>query len=96
LILLENASLKPLLWVGSSRKDLKRFPEDVQDVVGRALLDAQFGETPAVAKPLRGFAGASVLEIVGDFRGAETPKAELDLVRGRYRWAEKHYRYQDE
>jgi phage-related protein len=115
-----NAPPKPLWWVGSARKDLKRFPEDVQDVIGRALLDAQFGETPAIAKSLRGFGGASVLEIVeesrGDAyrvvytvrfpgviyvlhafkkkskRGADTPKPELDLVRGRYRWAEEHYR----
>jgi phage-related protein len=37
--------LKPLRFVGSSLKDLKRFPADVQDEVGRALLDVQFGET---------------------------------------------------
>jgi phage-related protein len=37
--------LEPLRFVGSSLKDLKRFPADVQDEVGRALLDVQFGET---------------------------------------------------
>ena len=61
--------LKPIRWVGSSKKDLKRFPEDVQDVMGRMLLDAQFGETPAIAKALKGFGGSKVLEIVDDFRG---------------------------
>jgi phage-related protein len=61
--------LKPLRFVGSSLKDLKRFPADVQDEVGRALLDVQFGETPRSAKPLKGFAGASVLELVEDHVG---------------------------
>jgi phage-related protein len=41
--------LKPLRFVGSSLKDLKRFPADVQDEVDRALLDVQFGETPRSA-----------------------------------------------
>jgi len=41
----------------------------VQDKVGRALLDAQFGGTPHNAKVLRGFGGAGVLEIVEDHRG---------------------------
>jgi phage-related protein len=64
-----GAPLKPLRWVGSSRKDLKRFPEEVRDVLGRALLDTQFGDRPADARPLKGFGGASVLEITEDFRG---------------------------
>ncbi|MGD2155204.1 MAG: type II toxin-antitoxin system RelE/ParE family toxin [Gemmatimonadales bacterium] len=64
-----STPLKPLRWVGSSRKDLKRFPEEVRDVLGRALLDTQFGERPADARPLKGFVGASVLEITDDFRG---------------------------
>lgn len=66
--MVEHGPRKPLRSVGSSRKDLKRFPEEVQDVRGRALLDAQFGDTPAEAKPLKGFRGASVLEIREDFR----------------------------
>lgn len=65
----EDVPRKPLWWVGSSKKDLKRFPDEVQDVMGRALLDAQFGDTPPDASPLRGFGGARVLEIRDDFRG---------------------------
>jgi phage-related protein len=61
--------MKPLYWVGSSRKDLKRFPEPVQDVMGRSLLGAQFGAHPDNAKALRGFGGAGVLEIVEDHDG---------------------------
>jgi phage-related protein len=30
-------NLKPVEWVGSSLKDLKQFPEDVQDVISYAL-----------------------------------------------------------
>lgn len=60
---------KPLFWMGSSRKDLKSFPDQVQDVMGRALLDAQFGGRHPEAKPLKGFGGAGVLEIVDDFSG---------------------------
>lgn len=58
--------MKPIEWMASSKKDLKAFPAAVQDVVGRSLLDAQFGDTPANAKPLKGFGGAGVLEIVED------------------------------
>jgi phage-related protein len=43
--------LKPLKWVGGSRRSLSRCPEDVKDVLGAALLDIQFGDTPAGAKP---------------------------------------------
>lgn len=60
---------KPLFWMGASRKDLKNFPDEVQDVMGRALLDAQFGEKHPDAKPLKGFSGAGVLEIIDDFSG---------------------------
>jgi phage-related protein len=60
---------KPLFWVGSSRNDLKSFPPDAQDVIGRALLDAQFGGKHPHAKPLQGFGGAGVVEVVLDLRG---------------------------
>lgn len=59
---------KPLFWVGSSLKDLRGFPEEVKDVIGFALFQAQRGLTPRSAKPLKGFTGASVLEIVDDFQ----------------------------
>jgi phage-related protein len=63
---------KPLIFVGSSRKDLREFPEDVQHVMGFALFNAQCGEKHPDAKPLRGtreFSGAGVLEIVEDWQG---------------------------
>jgi phage-related protein len=55
---------KPVVWMGSSRIDLKTFPEDVQAHVGYALYAAQCGEEYATVKALKGFGGRSVLEIV--------------------------------
>ncbi len=60
-------SLKPVEWVGSSRKDMKAMPEDVQDTFGFALYLAQLGEKHPDAKPLKGFTGSGVLEIVEDY-----------------------------
>ena len=60
---------KPLRWIASALNDLKKFPEDVQDVMGYALDLAQHGQKHPNAKPLRGFSGAGVLEIVDDFDG---------------------------
>jgi len=61
--------LKPLYWMGSTLKDLRGSPEAVKDGIGYALELVQKGEKPANAKPLKGFGGASVLEIVEDFDG---------------------------
>jgi phage-related protein len=61
--------LKTLLWIGSCREDLKSFPEDVRLVMGYALYLAQAGGKHPDAKPLRGFGGAGVLEVVDDFDG---------------------------
>jgi phage-related protein len=57
---------KRLRRLGSSRKDLKQFPAEAQDEIGYALWRAQIGDKHPDAKPLTGFRGASVLEIVDD------------------------------
>ena len=59
---------KPLFWIGSSKKDLREFPEPVKDVLGHALALAQLGGKHIDAKPLLGF-GTGVLEVVDDFSG---------------------------
>lgn len=61
--------LKPVEWIASSLNDLKDFPEDVQQVMGYALYQAQCGEKHPDAKPLKGFKGAVVLEVVENFDG---------------------------
>lgn len=60
---------KPLFWVASCKKDLLAFPADVQDVMGYALDLAQRGGKHADAKPLKGYKGAGVVEIVDDYDG---------------------------
>ena len=62
-------SIKPVVWIGSSRSDLASFPEDVKDAIGYALYVAQRGGKHADAKPLRGFGDAGILEIVDDDAG---------------------------
>ena len=60
---------KPIRWVGRSRDDLRRFPDEAKRDIGFALAFAQRGAKHPSAKPLKGFGGAGVLEIVEDHRG---------------------------
>ncbi len=59
-------SVKTVYWVGSSLSDLRGFPKAVREVMGQALYHAQCGSKHLSAKPLKGFGGASVLEVVED------------------------------
>jgi phage-related protein len=60
---------KPLHWVGSSKRDLLAFPDEVVDAIGYALGVVQHGGHPPTAKPWKGL-GPGVLEIVeGDAAG---------------------------
>ena len=61
---------KPLFWIASSQDDLRSFPEDVKDTMGFALYQAQMGGKHVAAKPLQGFGGAGILEIVEDYQGS--------------------------
>lgn len=58
---------KRLRWVGSSIKDYKAFPDEVQDVMGYALDVVQCGKKPLKAKPFKGL-GGGVLELVSDYQ----------------------------
>ncbi len=59
---------KPLYWVGSSLKDITRFPSDVQRSVGFALSAAQYGGKHRAAKPWKG-EGRGILEVVKNYDG---------------------------
>ena len=59
--------LKPIIWVRSSKEDLKRFPVMAQKHIGFALKMAQMGEKHPDAKPMRGFGSGSVVEVVEDY-----------------------------
>jgi phage-related protein len=61
---------KPLFWMGSSRRELKDFPVEVRRLMGFALWQAQSKRKHPDAKPLKGFGGAGVLEVVGDHDGS--------------------------
>lgn len=67
--LLPSISPKPIEWVGSTLDDLRSFPADVRREFGQALYEAQIGGKHPAAKPLSGFGGAGVLEIVADYQG---------------------------
>jgi phage-related protein len=55
--------LRPLVWMGDSRKNIRDFPREVRLSVGYALQLVQAGETPLEAKPFKGV-GSGVYEIV--------------------------------
>src|ERR1039457_2211585 len=70
---------KPLEWIGSSHKDLMALPVSVRQFFGYALSLAQSGDQHDAAKPLQGFHGAGVLEVVendvgGTYRAVYTVK----------------------
>lgn len=61
---------KPLFWMGSSRRDLKRLSPELRHVFGYAMWEAQNGGKHPEAKPLKGFGGSGVLEVVEDEQGS--------------------------
>ncbi len=63
------ASEKPLKWLGSSKKDLLALPVAVRKFFGHALDFAQRGDKHDAAKPLKGYGGAGVLEVVESDEG---------------------------
>jgi len=63
------AAPKPTIWIGSSRDDLRSFPDEVRRVMGFAINDAQNGDEHPRAKALKGFGGRTVLEVIDDEDG---------------------------
>lgn len=72
---------KPIRWVGSSREDLRSLPPLVKRAFGFALRAAQNGAKHPDAKPLHGFGGAGVLEVVEDYAG-DTYRAVYTVTLG--------------
>ncbi len=115
----ETKETKPLIWIGSSRDDLREFPEAVSHMMGFALWQGQLGRKHRDAKVLRGFGGAGMLEVVEDHdgntyravytvkfagaiyvlhsfqkkskKGIKTPVAEMNVIRQRFKAAERHH-----
>jgi phage-related protein len=59
--------LKPVYWIGSSKRDLEALPCAVEDTFGYAIYLAQTGRMHCQAKALKGFGSAGVLEVVEDW-----------------------------
>jgi phage-related protein len=60
----EEITPKPAVFVSSSLKDLRQMPKPVQRAIGTAIRIAQRGGKSQSAKPLKGFGGAGVLEVI--------------------------------
>ncbi len=56
--------IKPIMWVGSSKGDLRSLGDGARHEIGHALFRAQMGGKSNKAKPFKGFGSAAVLEIV--------------------------------
>ena len=61
--------VRPVAWVGSSKKDFRTFLNDVQDAMGFALYQAQVGAWHTAMKVMKGFGGAGVVELVESHQG---------------------------
>ena len=68
MIEIRSRSLRPLLWVGSSKRNYGDFPTDVQRNFGFELFLVQTKQHPPSAKPLKGF-GSGTVELIDDFEG---------------------------
>ena len=78
-----SGECKELRWVGYSKKDLLDMPAKVMDTFGFALYLAQRGGKHVQSKPLQGFGGAGVLEVVEDHAG-DTFRAIYTVKVGRF------------
>ena len=58
--------LRPVIWMGNSKKNIRDFPDGAQKLLGDELQLIQFGGMPKDAKPFRGV-GSGVLEIAVRF-----------------------------
>ena len=75
---------KPVYWMGTSKKDLLRFPAEVVNQVGFALGAVQNGGHPPSARVWKGL-GPGIFEIVAqDERGTYRAVYTLQLVRAIY------------
>lgn len=54
--------IRPLIWLGNSKENLRDFPDGAQKLLGDELQLTQFGGMPKDAKPFKGV-GSGVVEI---------------------------------
>ena len=59
---LETPLLRPVVWMGNSKRNIQSFPLGAQKLIGDELQLIQFGGMPKDAKPFKGV-GSGVFEI---------------------------------
>ena len=64
----ETPVMRPLVWLGNSRRNIQAFPNGAQKLIGDELQLIQFGGMPESAKPFRGV-GGGVIEIALRYGG---------------------------
>jgi phage-related protein len=73
--------LRPVVWLGNSKKNLRGFPDGAQKLPGDELQLIQFGGMPKDAKPFKGV-GSGVLEIALRY-ASDAYRVELAVQIGR-------------
>lgn len=102
----EPHRLKRVVWIGSSWRDLKSFPDDVKRAIGFALYQAQVGDKAPSASlfpvlVMRAFSKllqTTTLILTDAFqkkskRGSATPKPDVALIKTRLKNAQEDYKY---
>jgi phage-related protein len=62
MVKVEPPAMRPLVWMGNSRRNVQRFPREAQKLVGDQIQLIQFGGMPKDAKRFKGV-GSGVIEI---------------------------------
>lgn len=66
--MIDFLATKPVVWMGSSKKDFAAFPTSVKAEMGYALYVAQTGGRHPRTKMLKGL-GAGVIEVIAHHQG---------------------------
>lgn len=62
--------MRRLIYLGSTEKDAAKLPDEVRELFAHALTIAMAGGQHEDAKPLKGFNGRGVVEVVADERNS--------------------------
>jgi phage-related protein len=62
-------AIKDCYFVGSTKRDISKMPQDVKSSFGLSIFQAQEGAEAENVKALKGFAGRSILEIIENHDG---------------------------
>lgn len=66
---MSDEPVRPVAWVGSSKRDFRAFPDDVQDAMSFALYQSQIGAWHTAMKVMKGFSGGGIVELVESYEG---------------------------